>query len=132
MRGLSKASAFFLESLAKHPSENLQRVSQHLATLLVNHPRLHQFDSERDFAISSRRWKEKIKTLRLELDRLPETDRDDGFDNWWDRFSDLVSILEGREEVLKRLCVDFGADWKEVCVAWGIFVDPRLRRQDLP
>ncbi|KAI0083750.1 Nup85 nucleoporin-domain-containing protein [Irpex rosettiformis] len=132
LRGLSKASAFFLEALSKHPSENLRRMSEHLAPLLKNHPRLHQFNSERDFAISSRRWKEKVKTLRLELDHIPDGDRDDGFDDWWDHFSDIVSILEGREEVLKRLCVDFGSDWKEVCVAWGIFVDPRLRRQDLP
>lgn len=73
-----------------------------------------------------------MKTLRLELDRVPEDDRSDGFDDWWDRFSDIVSILEGRAEVLKRLCLDLGASWKEVCVAWGIFVDPRLRRQDLP
>ncbi|KAI0343020.1 hypothetical protein BDW22DRAFT_1329132 [Trametopsis cervina] len=132
LRGLSKASAFFLERLSKHPSEHLQRLSEHLVPLLTNHPRLHQFNSERDFAIASRRWKDKVKTLRIELDYVPEDGRDDGFDNWWDRFSDLVSILEGRAEVLKKLCTDLGADWKEVCVAWGIFVDPRLRRQDLP
>ncbi|KAI0690305.1 Nup85 nucleoporin-domain-containing protein [Cytidiella melzeri] len=132
LRGLSQASAFFLEGLSKHPSEHLQRLSDHLSPLLKNHPRLHQFNSERDFAISSRRWKDKVKTLRIELDRVPEDDREDGFENWWDRFGDLVSILEGREEVLKKLCLSLGADWKEVCVAWGIFVDPRLRRQDLP
>lgn len=73
-----------------------------------------------------------MKSLRLELDRVPEDDRDDGFENWWDRFSDIVGLLEGREDVIKRICVDVGADWKEVCVAWGVFVDTRLRRQDLP
>ena len=46
--------------------------------------------------------------------------------------SDIVGVLEGRVEVLKRVCDDLGADWKEVCVAWTIFVDPRLRRQELP
>ncbi len=73
-----------------------------------------------------------MKTLRVELDRIPEDVREDDFDNWWDRFSDIVGILEGREEVVKRLCNDLGADWKEVCVAWGVFIDPRIRRQDLP
>ena len=118
--------------LSNHPSPNLQHLAAHLIPLLTNHPRLHQFDAERDFAIASRRWKDKVKTLRIELDRVPEADRDDGFDNWWDRLSDIVGILEGRQEVLKRVCNDLGADWKEVCIAWGIFVDPRIRRQELP
>lgn len=131
-RGLSKASAFFLGVLSNHPSSNLQRIAKHLAPLLTNHPRLHQFNAERDFAIASRRWKDKVKTLRIELDRISEDDRDDGFDNWWDRLSDIVGILEGRQEVLKRVCNDLGADWKEVCIAWSIFVDPRIRRQELP
>ncbi|KAI0642447.1 Nup85 nucleoporin-domain-containing protein [Trametes meyenii] len=132
LRGLSKASAFFLGVLSKHPSTYLQGLAQQLSPLLTNHPRLHQFSAERDFAIASRRWKDKVKTLRLELDRVPESERDDGFENWWDRFSDIVGVLEGRGDVIKRVCVDLGADWKEVCSAWGIFVDTRLRRQDLP
>lgn len=73
-----------------------------------------------------------MKTLRLELDRIPEDVRDDGFENWWDRFGDLVGILEGREKVIKRICEEVGADWREVVAAWGVFVDPRLRRQELP
>ncbi|KAL4250471.1 Nuclear pore complex protein Nup85 [Abortiporus biennis] len=132
LRGLSKASSFFLETLTRHPSHHLPRLSQQLIPLLTNHPRLQQFHTERDFAIASRRWRDKVKVLRIELDRVPEDVRDDGFDNWWDRFSDLVGILEGREEVVKRLCKELGADWKEVAVAWGVFIDPRLRRQDLP
>lgn len=121
-----------MDALSNHPSPNLQRLTQHLVPLLANHPRLHQFNAERDFAVASRRWKDKVKTLRIELDHVPEDDREDGFDNWWDRLSDIVSILEGRQEVLKRVCNELGADWKEVCIAWGIFVDPRLRRQELP
>lgn len=100
--------------------------------MLANHPRLSNFNAERDFAIASRRWKEKVKALRIELDRVPEDSREDGFDNWWERFSDIVGVLEGRPDVLKRLCTELGEDWKEVVIAWSIYVDPRLRRQDLP
>lgn len=121
-----------MDVLSNHPSSNLRHLAQHLAPLLANHPRLHQFNAERDFAIASRRWKDKVKTLRVELDRIPEDDREDGFDNWWNRLSDIVCILEGRREVMKRVCTELGADWKEVCIAWSIFVDPRLRRQELP
>ena len=132
LRGLSKAAAFFLDVLSGHPSPNLQRLSEHLAPLLTNHPRLHQFDSEREFTIASRRWREKVKTLRIELDHVPESDREDGYENWWRHMSDIVGVLEGRRQVLFTLCDELGADWKEACVAWGIFIDPRMRRQDLP
>ncbi|EKM49160.1 uncharacterized protein PHACADRAFT_265769 [Phanerochaete carnosa HHB-10118-sp] len=133
LRGLSKATAFFLDVLSQnHPSDHLQRLAQRLSPLLTDLPRLNQFDAEKDFALASRRWKDKVKTLRIELDRVPEDARDDGFDNWWDRLSDIIGILEGRAEVLKRVCAELGADWKEVCIAWTIFVDPRLRRHELP
>jgi nuclear pore complex protein Nup85 len=65
-------------------------------------------------------------------ERVPEDVRFDDFENWWDRLGDIVGILEGRPDVLQRVCEDLGADWKEICVAWTIFVDPRMRRQDLP
>lgn len=90
------------------------------------------FSAERDFAYAIRRWGEKVKALRIEMDKVPEVNRSDDFENWWDRLSDIVGIFEGRSDVLQRACEDFGADWKEVCVAWTVFVDPRMRRQDLP
>jgi len=107
-------------------------MTQRLVPIIEKHPRLHQFSAERDFAHATRRWKDKVKSLRIEMDQIPEDDRHDGSDDWWDRLSDIVSILEGRSEAIQRICVDLGADWKEVCAAWGIFVDTRLRRQDIP
>ena len=75
-----------------------------------------------------------MKALRVELHYVPEDEesRFDGWDNWWDRLSDIVAILEGREDVLMRVIQDLGGGWKEVCAAWGVFVDPRLRRQEIP
>lgn len=63
---------------------------------------------------------------------MPENDRHDDFDNWWDRASDIVGVLEGRDEIIRKICEEIGGDWKEISVAWGVFVEPRLRRQDLP
>lgn len=132
LRGFSKAPVFLLETLSRHPSEHLQSVAQHLAPLLSSHPRIVQFSTEREFVIALRRWKEKVKTLRLELDRVPEDARDDNYENWWKPFSNIVGILEGRPEIIQSICIDLNADWKEVCAAWSIFVNHRLRRQDLP
>ncbi|KAJ2911868.1 hypothetical protein MD484_g8548, partial [Candolleomyces efflorescens] len=131
LRGLNKASIFFLDALSKHPSEDLTHLTETLIPLIESQPRLQDFNTERDFAQSTRRWKDKVKALRIDMERVPEGARWDDIENWWERLSDIVGILEGRPEVLKRVCNELGGDWKEVCVAWGIFVDPRLRRQDL-
>lgn len=132
LRGLSKATLFFLGVLSRHPSEDLQDLTKSLAPLIESQPRLQNFSAERDFAYASRRWRDKVKALRIDMERVPEDDRYDDFDNWWGRLSDIVGILEGRVEVIQRVCIELGSDWKEVCAAWGVFVDARLRRQDLP
>ncbi|PPR01778.1 hypothetical protein CVT24_001801 [Panaeolus cyanescens] len=132
LRGLTKASLFFLGSLERHPSEDLQRLTSALIPLVESQPRLVDFNAEREFAYATRRWHDKIKALRLDLDKVPEDNRYDDFDNWWDKLSDIVGVLEGRSEVLQRVCEDLGADWKEMVVAWTIFIDPRMRRQEVP
>jgi nuclear pore complex protein Nup85 len=135
LRGLTKATIFFMTLLStSHPSSHLQSLSQILIPLLQSQPRLSDFSTERDFTLAHHRWKKQVKGLRVELNRVPESQesRFDGYDNWWDRISDVVGLLEGREDVLIRVVRDLGGDWKEVCAAWGVFVDPRLRRQELP
>jgi nuclear pore complex protein Nup85 len=135
LRGLTKATVFFLKLLSSsHPSSDLQSLSDSLVPILEDQPHLHQFKTEREFTLSHHRWKNQVKALRVELHHVPEDEntRFDGYDNWWDRLSDIVAILEGREDVLMRVIQDLGGGWKEICAAWGIFVDPRLRRQELP
>jgi len=132
LRGLSKASLFFLGVLQSHPSNRLHRLTSTLIPIIETQPRLSNFTAEKDFAYAIRRWGEKVKALRIEMNRVPEDDRFDDFENWWDKISDIVGILEGRQDVIQRVCEDIGADWKEVCVAWSIFVDPRMRREELP
>ena len=132
MRCLLKSSTFFFRSLLNHPSEYLQNIADKIISILHAHPRQRNFRTEKDFFIASRRWKDKIKTLRIELDRVPENDRFDGFENWWENISDLLGILEGREDVLKRVCIDLGGSWKEIICVYGIWIDVSLRRSELP
>ncbi|KAH8832803.1 Nup85 nucleoporin-domain-containing protein [Flagelloscypha sp. PMI_526] len=131
LRGLSKASQFFLNTLSQHPVVDLQELSSKVSVLVRDQPRLSTFSSEREFNVSFRKWRDRVMAVRIEMDKVPDEDRVDDMDNWWDRLSDIVGILEGRDDVLKRVCEELGADWKEVCAAWGIFVDPGLRRQEL-
>jgi nuclear pore complex protein Nup85 len=127
-----KASVFFLGVLSRHPSQYLQPFAERMIPLVGSQPRIKNFQSEKDFVYASRRWNDKIKAIRVDMDHVPETERSDAFDNWWDRLSDIVAVLEGRGDVLERVCEDNGADWKEVVAAWSIFVEPRMRREGLP
>lgn len=138
MRGLTKAALFFLNVLSQHPSLALRDMVKLLTPLVTNQPRLQNYTSEREFAYAARRWRDKVKALRIEMDKIPERERsvdlgDRGEEDWWERLSDIVGILEGRFEVVKRIVdEEFAGDWKEAVVAWGMFVDGRTRRQDLP
>jgi len=135
LRGLTKATVFFLNLLSSsHPSSYLRSLSDSLIPILEDQPRLQQFKTEREFTLAHHRWNNQVKALRVELAHVPEDEqvRFDGWDNWWDRLSDIVAVLEGREDALIRVIQDLGGGWKEVCAAWGVFVDPRLRRQELP
>jgi nuclear pore complex protein Nup85 len=132
LRGLSKASVFFFQVLSKHPAGDLRDLANRLASLIETQPRLHNFSAEREFAHATRRWKDQVKALRIDMDHVDEEERHDGFEHWWDRVSDIISIMEGRPDALNRICRELGTDWKEVCAAWGVFVDARLRGQDVP
>ncbi|KAI0028322.1 Nup85 nucleoporin-domain-containing protein [Vararia minispora EC-137] len=132
LRGLLKSSEFFVTALSRHPSEYLSSISETLCPLLSGQPRLVHFKTERDFVVAQRRWKERVKSLRLELDRIPDHARQDGTGDWWTPLSNIIGILEGRGDVIKDVCANLEGDWKEVCAAWGVFVDHRLLRQDLP
>ena len=132
LRGLLKSSEFFVGALTRHPSKYVSALAEHLRPGLTSQPRLVQYTVERDFVIAQRRWKERVRTLRLELDRVPDTERRDKSGDWWAPMSSILGILEGRVDAIQEVCMDLGGDWKELCAAWGIFVDHRLLRQDLP
>lgn len=138
IRGLTKAALFFLNVLSQHPSLALQDMVKLLTPLVHNQPRLQNYSSEREFAYAARRWRDKVKALRIEMDKIPEGERtvdlgERGEEDWWEKLSDIVGVLEGRFEVVKRIVdEEFEGDWKEAVVAWGMFVDGRTRRQDLP
>ncbi|KAI5895131.1 uncharacterized protein SCHCODRAFT_02618667 [Schizophyllum commune H4-8] len=133
LRGLTKATTFFLDTLTRHPSDNLPGLAQELIPIINSQPHLQSFNSEREFMQAHHRWRERVKAVRVQMERVPEDDRADDVEFWWDNLSDIVGILEGRGDIVQRVCEEFEEpDWKEVCAAWGIFVNPRLRRQELP
>ncbi|KAJ7486129.1 hypothetical protein B0H11DRAFT_2192520 [Mycena galericulata] len=91
-----------------------------MTSIITSQPRLQSFAAESHLAYTSRRWKDKVKAIRAEMEQTPETDRYDDFDNWWDRLSDIVGILEA------------GAKLSSVCARSSASIGQRLRRQYLP
>jgi len=108
-----------------------------LQPLVMNQPHLRNFTSEREFAFSAHQWQYQVKALRVEMDKIPERERtvhlgSKGREDWWEKLSDIVSLLEGESSVLKRIIkAELSGDWKEGVAAWGMFIDGRTRRQSL-
>ena len=68
------------------------------------------FEAKRKFAYTSHRWKERVKALCIELDDVPVSDRWDDHEDWWARFSDIISILKGRVDIIPRVCEELGTE----------------------
>ncbi|KAJ3729947.1 hypothetical protein DFJ43DRAFT_471888 [Lentinula guzmanii] len=83
-----------------------------LIPVVESHPRL--FTTEED----SRKLKDRVKALRVETDRIPEESRLDDYCNWWNSLSDFVGILEGRGEVIQRICLEGGRIFRPCSMLW--------------
>jgi len=109
-----------------------------LQPLVMNQPHLRNFTSEREFVFAARQWRDQVKALRVEMDKIPERERTvhldlRGGEDWWEKLSDIVSLLEGESQKFKQIIkTKFSGDWKEGVAAWSIFVDRRTRRESLP
>jgi len=138
LRSLTESSSCFLQVLECHPSLGLRDMVKLLQPLVMNQPHLRNFTSEREFVFAAHQWRNEIKALRVEMDKIPERERtvhlgSRGEEDWWEKLSDIVSLLEGESQVLKRIIkTELKGDWKEGVAAWGMFVDWRTRRQSLP
>jgi len=138
LRGLTGSSSCFLQVLERHPSLGLRDMVKLLQPLVMNQPHLRNFTSERKFVFAAHQWRDEVKALRVEMDKIPERERtvhlgSKGGEDWWEKLSDIVSLLEGESQVLRRIIkTELKGDWKEGVSAWGMFVDWRTRRQSLP
>ncbi|KZT07396.1 uncharacterized protein LAESUDRAFT_677822 [Laetiporus sulphureus 93-53] len=131
LRGLTETCTIFLDRLQSHPLFALRELAALLSRLLNERPRMLKSATDKEFIINTRRWKHRFQELRIKLGRVAEQDRDDGFDNWWERLNEITGVLEGRQQVMKRVCSNLGLDWKERVILYCIHVNPRLHRDTL-
>ncbi|KAG8930276.1 hypothetical protein FRC02_004409 [Tulasnella sp. 418] len=131
IRGLSAGAMHFFSTLASHPSATLRRIAPLLPPLLKSHPRSTSFRSEHEFFSAHRKWKDSLRRLRSEIELLEDSD---GQGDWREGLEDLLGVLEGNQEVIMKVCGEDvgGGGWREVIGIWGVWVEPNLRRDDLP
>ncbi|KAJ3801083.1 hypothetical protein GGU11DRAFT_741891 [Lentinula aff. detonsa] len=104
LEGFQKLRSSQIACCIIHPVVICKTSSRMLIPVVESHPRL--FTTEED----SRKLKDRVKALRVETDRIPEESRLDDYCNWWNSLSDFVGILEGRGEVIQRICEKLGVD----------------------
>ena len=129
LRGHTGSACIFVAKLAEHPSPYLQHLAIGLGRLVKNHPRSTNFADDNEFFSAWWEWRVHVTLIRTEFDNLPSNE---GRGSWRAPLSELVSILQGDEEALLRVCKDTEAGWREALCLWGVWRESPLRRDDLP
>ncbi|KAG9019091.1 hypothetical protein FRB90_006405, partial [Tulasnella sp. 427] len=131
LRGIWKGASHFFGLLSSHTSPILRRIAPQLVKTLESHPRSTSYGTEQEFFSAHARWSDSVRTLRRELRML---DKSEGVGDWREGVEDLVGILEGKHDVLMKVCSegDGAEGWREAIAVWGIWVRPDFKRQDLP
>ena len=115
-----------------HPSSTLQ----HLATIAIDQlesfPRSTKFAAESRFLSTLSSWSVKAKAASRRADELlGQLERELGPDqaeDWAMGFKGLFELMEGKEARV----LEVTEDWREALGAWGVWVNPAGRREDLP
>ena len=130
LRGLSAGALHFFALLASHPSPELRSIIALIPRVLNAQPRSTSFSTENEFFVAHRRWLQEVRQLRVEVDML---DDGDGRGEWREGLEDMMGVLEGKQDVIVRMCSDEegGHGWREAVGVWGIWVNVELRRDDL-
>ncbi|KAG8913367.1 hypothetical protein FRC00_002541 [Tulasnella sp. 408] len=131
VRGLWKGASHFFNILSSHPSPILRRIAPQLVKTLESHPRSTSYGTEQEFFSAHSRWSDSVRLLRRELQLLNKTE---GQGDWREGLEDLVGILEGKQDVIMKVCSEGegATGWREAVAVWGIWVRPDFKRQDLP
>ncbi|UZJ56047.1 hypothetical protein CBS101457_005367 [Exobasidium rhododendri] len=146
IRGFHSTASSLLSSLANtHSSPKLQNITQRASKLLSSMPRSTSFGLEHDFISAHRKWLSQVRSLlsglERDMDEMEKELQDDseGAYKSADEIEDerlafeaqfrcLLEVMAGVQERVFEAC----DDWREALGAWGVFVQPALKRDDVP
>ncbi|KAK4701947.1 nuclear pore complex protein Nup85, partial [Phenoliferia sp. Uapishka_3] len=121
---LRGASTLVTRLSTTHPSPTIRNLSEIPLRLIDTMPRSTTFKTEREFLSKFRDWRQAAREAQETFDGLTETN---GHDEDEEGLKGLMGILVGDEKIV----LDLSEDWREAVAAWGVWVKPELRRDDL-
>jgi nuclear pore complex protein Nup85 len=146
IRGLFSIASTLLKSLENHPQPSISTFATILDRHLESAPRSTDpvYTQEHQFYYAHVGWKNALKAQVMAFGRgrprgewfeYEDEGRGDVSDDIRDQMRDweeylmvVADLLSGDEEVVLREC----EDWMEVLGAWGVLVDVKLKRAELP
>ncbi|KAM0752697.1 Nucleoporin, Nup85-like protein [Meredithblackwellia eburnea MCA 4105] len=124
LRGHLRSATTLLTLLTtSHPSPEVQSLSKIPLGLISTFPRSTNFQTERDFLSTVRDWKRSAQISWREFE-----DQGEGVEEVEvEDLSILMKLVLGEEEIV----LERSEEWREAVAAWGVWVNPGLRRDGL-
>lgn len=126
LRARLGAPISFISHLVLHSSPIISSLATLAVQILESFPRSTGFRDERAFLSALREWKSKAHRAGQRAEELyPDIESDE---DWEDGFRGIFELCAGKEGRI----LEVSEDWKEALAAWGIWVNPTGKREDLP
>lgn len=138
LRGFLASAGQLVRALEGHRSRAVNELAPRLAELIGAYPRSTAFGTERAFVAAQTGWRASLRLLarpleggsgwaREAVDGEPELDEGEAAE-LEENVGALLALLTGDE----RRVLEESVDWREALGAWGLWVRPGLKRDDLP
>lgn len=133
LRGLDQTALLALEKLNNHPSHSFRKFLAQTSKLVLSMPRSTQFALEPEFAAQRHAWTLKVQSQFHLLDHTMKQMQDEAQVDSDERnfiqvnLGNLFLVLLGDQEKI----MEMSDDWRDALGAWGLYVDPSLKRTDL-
>ena len=127
IRGFHKTATQPLHSLLSHPTKSISTTAERLISLLYTFPRSTTFQFEHDYLANHRKWRDEAKRALSSIADLAQY-ADEFTKDIFDDITLALQLLCGK----KNKIYDVADDWREGLAAFGLFVMPSLRRDDIP
>lgn len=138
LRGFLSSAAQLLLTLGSHPASQLAALAPRLAGHLAAYPRSssEEFATERAFVQAHAQWRASLRLLTRPL--TPGWARASWLTDGEDVEGEAQAVEESVGALVELLAggearvLEESVDWKEALGAWGVWVRPGLKRDDLP
>ncbi|ORY28255.1 Nup85 nucleoporin-domain-containing protein [Naematelia encephala] len=138
LRGFHLPASSFLRTLTAHPHSPIAKLGSLLSSHLSLLPRSHNttaYPLDHQFLTAHKQWESRFRAELAAFLGARGNGRwlDDGkggkdWREFEESFKLVVELMEGNVE---RVLEEAG-DWREAVGAWGVLVEPGMRRDDLP